>query len=85
MHPNTRRRNLDIACRTPIIPIKCFILLMPSSIGPQTAGSSRETGAARCLVRPDQIDDPLNIVRKDSHAPMHERLKDGRRQLVIPE
>ena len=60
----------------PVAPIQRVILLMPSLRSPQTASNSRETCAGRCLVRPDQIHDPLDIVWKDPHAPIYERPKD---------
>ena len=66
-----------------VVPIQCFIRLIPSLISLQTAGNPRETGACRCLVRPDQIHDLLVSVWKDSHATMYERPKDRCRQLVF--
>jgi hypothetical protein len=44
--------------------------------GTQTARNFRETGAGRSLFGPNQIHDPLDIMRKNSHAPVYKRAKD---------
>lgn len=47
--------------------------------GTQAACNFRETGAGRSLFGPNQIHDPLDIMRKNPHAPVYERAKDCRR------
>lgn len=44
--------------------------------GTQMACNFRKTGAGCSLFGPNQIHDPLDIMRKNSHAPVYERAKD---------